>query len=91
MIADKIACSEQFREEIAQFTVRSWDIVRKMNSRAISALALYDSIHLIPNVCKTVSNHMRICIRMEYENNSLIDCSSTLGFLGKIQNTDQML
>ena len=43
MIDEKIACSEQFRKEIAQFTVYSWDFVRKMHSWAILAITSHVS------------------------------------------------
>ena len=43
MIGDKIACSEQFSEEIAQFAVYSWEFVRKLHGWAILAVACRES------------------------------------------------
>ena len=44
MMGDKIACSEQFRDGI-QFTVYSWDFMRKMQGWAILAVALLCITH----------------------------------------------
>ena len=43
MTGDKIACSEQLRGGIAQFTVHSRDFVRKVHGRTILAIAYHAS------------------------------------------------
>ena len=43
MIADKIACSEQFCEDNEWLTLDLWDFIRKMQSWAILAVACHMS------------------------------------------------
>ena len=38
MIGERIACLEQFHGESAQFTVNSWDFVRKLQDLTILAV-----------------------------------------------------
>ena len=39
MICEKNACSEQFCEKVAQFTLYSWDIVKNLHGCAILLLS----------------------------------------------------
>ena len=75
---------EKFREEIAKFTVHSWDFVRKMHGRTILVVACHvshpsdiSSTHKQLEAANKYWKWKKNIIHLEKanKNNSLIDCS----------------